>query len=334
MRAPRVSVLLPCWNAASFLERALKSVCAQSFPELEIVAVDDGSTDDTPRLLEDWAGRDGRLRVVRREHAGLVAALNAGLAEARGELVARMDADDIAHPRRLEWQVALMDGRPEVTVVGGLVRCFPRAKVAEGMARYERWLNSVRTHEEITRDMFVESPLAHPSVTVRAEALREAGGYRAEGWAEDYDLWLRLYGAGARFEKVPRVVLWWREWEGRATRTGGEYAGTEFRRCKVHYLKALHLGGREEVAIWGAGKEGRALGKHVKRVGLGIARYLDIAPSKIGKRVLGAPVEGPEGLRPEEYLLVAVGARGAREKIRAELAARGLTEPEDYRTMA
>jgi len=78
MRAPRVSVVLPCWNAASFLERALESVCAQSFPELEIVAVDDGSTDDTPRLLEDWARRDGRVRVVRREHEGLAAARELG----------------------------------------------------------------------------------------------------------------------------------------------------------------------------------------------------------------------------------------------------------------
>ena len=88
------------------------------------------------------------------------------------------------------------------------------------------------------------------------------------------------------------------------------------------------------MAVWGAGKEGRALGKHLRREGIEVARYLDIAPTKIGRRLLGAPVEAPEALRREEYLLVAVGTAGARELIRAELAERGWREPEDYRTMA
>jgi glycosyltransferase involved in cell wall biosynthesis len=333
MSSPRVSVILPCWNASRHLARALASLAGQTFSDFEIVAVDDGSTDETPRLLAEWAEREGRIRVVRQEHGGLVAAPNAGLAAARGELIARMDADDIAHPRRLEWQVGLMDGRPEVAVAGGMVRIFPRAGMRSGMRRYEEWLNSTGRHEEMARDLFVENPLAHPSVMMRAAAVREAGGYRETGWAEDYDLTLRLYGCGARFEKVPRVVLWWRDREDRATRTQSEYSSAAFRQCKVEHVKQLHLGGRTRVAIWGAGKEGRALGKHVRRAGLEIMRFIDIAPTKIGRRLLGAEVEGPDGLREEEYLLVAVGARGARELIRGELAGRGWREPEDYRTM-
>ncbi len=299
----------------------------------------DGSTDDTARLLAQCAAHEPRLRVIARDHQGLVPALNAGLAEARGELIARMDADDIAHPRRLQWQTELMAQRPELTVVGGLVRSFPRAELAGGMVRYERWLNALRTHDEIARDLFVESPLAHPTVMARADSLRAVGGYRAMGWPEDYDLWLRLYGAGARFGKVPRVVLWWREWQGRATRVADEYAGTQFRRCKVHHLKELHLRGRREIVIWGAGKEGRALGKHLKRAALHIVRYIDIAPTKIGKRLLGAPIQSLDALPPSPqpgmpYLLVAVGAQGARQLIRAELSTRCYSEPEHYRTMA
>jgi len=325
---------MPCWNAARYVGRALESLCGQSLRDFEIVAVDDGSTDETGGLLERRAERDGRVRLVRKRHEGMAAALNAGIEAAQGDLIARMDADDIAHPCRLEWQVELFEQRPEVAVVGGLVRMFPRAGLLEGMCRYERWLNSLVTHEGMVRDLFVESPLAHPSVMVRAEALQQVGGYEARGWPEDYDLWLRLYGAGARFEKVSEVVLWWREREDRATRVRPEYAGTEFRRCKVHHLRELHLRGRGEVAIWGAGKEGRALGKHVKRTGLRITRFIDIAPTKIGKRMLGAPVEGPQALETGVYLLVAVGVEGARELIREELAGRGWREPADYRTVA
>ena len=330
---PRVSVIMPCWNAARYLGRTLESLAAQTFRDFEAIIVDDGSTDETPLVLADWAARDRRLKVVRQEHQGLVAAPQRALDESAGELIARMDADDIAHPRRLEWQVGLMQERPEVTMAGGLVRMFPRAAMREGMRRYERWLNSVCTQEQIARDMFVENPLAHPSVMMRADAVRGVGGYRDAGWPEDYDLCLRLYGAGARFEKVPEVVLWWRDQPDRATRTHGRYARTQFRRCKVHYLKALHLGDRGRVAIWGAGKEGRALGKHVRRAGIEIARFIDIAPTKIGGTLLGAPVEGPEAVRPDEYLLVAAGAAGARSLIREELNGRGLREPEHYRTM-
>ncbi len=202
------------------------------------------------------------------------------------------------------------------------------------MRRYERWLNSITTHDQIVADFFVENPLAHPSVMMRAGAVRRAGGYREAGWAEDYDLCFRMLEGGARFEKVPRVVLWWRDRPDRATRTQSRYAGTEFRRCKVHYLKRLHLRGRRDVQIWGAGKEGRALGKHIKREGLGIVRYVDIAPTKIGKRLLGAPIEGTESLSRDHYLLVAVGAERARRQIREELTSLGWSEPEHYRTLA
>lgn len=334
MAAPRVSVTLPCWNAAPYLPRALQSLAAQTFSDFEVIAVDDGSTDQTPQILREWASRDARIRLVEQNHAGVVTAANAAVDRARADLIARFDADDIMHPRRLEWQTDLFEAAPNLTIAGGLVRCFPRAKLGDGMKRYEQWLNSLRAHEEIVRDIFVENVLVHPSIMVRAEAMRRVGAYRDEGWPEDYDLLLRLYGAGAQFAKVPRVVLWWRDQQQRLTRTRPEYAFTQFRRCKVHYLRALHLKERNRVAIWGAGKEGRALGKHVKRVGLEITRFIDIAPTKLGKRLLGAPVETSDALQRDEYLLVAVGAAGARDLIREELAARGWSEPDDYRTMA
>ena len=334
MGSPRVSVIMPCWNAARYLDEAMGSVLAQTFSEFEVVVVDDGSDDETPALLDAWAGRDSRVRVVRQEHQGLIVAPQRAVEESRGELLARMDSDDIMHPRRLEWQVEMMWERPRLGMCGGLIEFFPREEIKPGMLRYERWLNSVVTHEEIVRDMFVEHPLAHPSVMMRRAAVLEVGGYREMGWPEDYDLCLRMYGAGWEFAKVREVIHRWRERPDRVTRARARYAKTKFRACKVYFLKELHLRGRDMVQVWGAGKEGRALGKHLKRAGLTISRHIDIAPTKIGTRVLGAPVVGQEGLSREEYLLVAVGAKGAREEIRGWLGERGWREPEDYRTMA
>lgn len=331
--APQISVILPCRDAAAYLPACAASLARQTCSNFEVITIDDGSKDYTPKILSRWQAEDPRVRVITQPPLGLVAALNRGLQEARGQIIARMDADDVSHPRRLEMQAALLS-HAGVDVVSCMVRCFPRAGMRLGMLRYEQWLNSLMTHEEISRDLFVESPLAHPSAMMRADALRALGGYRDCGWPEDYDLWMRASGESLRFAKVPRHLYWWRERADRLSRTNAVYSPAAFRRCKVHYLKAMHLGDATRVNMWGAGKEGKALARHLRRVGIEVAAFVDVDPHKIGNVVLGAPVVGVEHLTREHYLLVAVGAHGARAEIRAHLAAAGWREPQDYRTMA
>jgi hypothetical protein len=201
------------------------------------------------------------------------------------------------------------------------------------MRRYESWLNGLRDHDAMRRDLFVESPLPHPAVMFRAELVHRVGGYRESAWPEDYDLWMRLFAAGARFAKVPRVLLLWREGGRRLSRVDPRYSPGAFRACKVHYLQEMHLRGRDRVAVWGAGKEGKSLVRHLKRQGLRVTRFIDIDPGKIGRRILGAPVVAPDDLTRDDYLVIAVGAQGARGLIRGWLADRGWREPEDYRTL-
>jgi GT2 family glycosyltransferase len=331
--SPAVSVVLPCRDAAAYLPACLRSLSRQTFGNFEVLAVDDGSTDDTATVLGAWQQRDSRFRLIEQPPLGLVAALNRGLAQARASVIARMDADDIAHPRRLELQSAFLESGGG-DIVSCLVRCFPRSELRLGMRRYERWLNSLITHEQMERDFFVESPLAHPSAMVRADVLLCLGGYRHMGWPEDYDLWLRAYAAGLRFGKVNRHLYWWRERSERLSRVHPAYSPAAFRRCKVHYLRMTGLRSRNVVTIWGAGKEGKALARHLRRAGVEIAAFVDIDPRKIGSTVLGAPVVTVEALRRDHYLLVAVGAHGARGEIRAYLGGAGWREPQHYRTMA
>src|SRR5690606_19575412 len=123
---------MPCRDAAAWLPEAIASLEAQTFADYEVVVVDDGSSDATPELLTAWARRDGRVRVLRPPVRGLVAALNAGLEAARGELVARMDADDVAEATRLEKQVAFLDAHPDIAACGTRVRYFPDEVVRDG----------------------------------------------------------------------------------------------------------------------------------------------------------------------------------------------------------
>lgn len=335
-----VSILLPIYNAEQTLQEAVESLVAQTFDNFEIVAVDDGSTDRTHQILLELASHEDRLRVVPRPHEGLIPALNTGLEHCQGDLVARFDADDRAHPRRLEKQVEYLRANPGVSVVGTQVRCFPYEIVAEGFRVYEDWINSLVTPADIAREIFVESPLVHPTITARRSDLLAIGGYADRGWAEDYDLLLRLHVAGHRMAKVPEVLHDWREGPARLTRTDPRYSVENFLRAKAHYLIQGPLETDRTCIIWGAGQMGRRLSKHLVRAGVSIVAFVDIDPKKIGNTRRDAPIIAPDDLGDTRsragnpMVLAAVPSRGARQLIRENLDAMDYVETEDYLCVA
>jgi len=323
---------MPAHNAEQTVEAAVRSILRQTLADFELVIVDDGSTDTTPDVLRSLAARDDRVRLIFAPHRGIIHALNAGIAACDAELVARMDADDISHPRRLALQARLMENQPEVSVCSSLVRMFPRESLLGGLVSYEQWLNALLSHDDMARDIFVESPIAHPSVMFRRREFIDLGGYRDRGWAEDYDLWLRYHAAGKRFAKVAESLLFWRQAEGRLTFADPRYSLENFLRAKAHYLAAMLAPSGRPVVLWGAGRMGRRISKHLMREGVGIEAVIDIDPKKIGHTMRGVPIVSSEYLseHPGCLVIAAVGSRGARKLIREQLVARGLVEILDF----
>lgn len=334
--SPLLSVLMPCYNAAPTLEEALDSLSRQTLTNFEIVAVDDGSSDATPQILLRRAAREPRLRVISQPHAGIVSALNQGLGACRAEFIARMDSDDFSYPERLKRQAVFLEAHPEVALVGCRVEGYPAEQVRQGYRIYIDWLNSLVSEEDIRREIFIESPFAHPSVMFRKSVILEAGGYQEHGWAEDYDLWLRLYVGGGHFAKLDEVLLGWREHPDRLTRRDGRYSLENFIRAKAHYLVRGPLLDRDAVILWGAGMIGRRLSKHLLRQGAPLVAFIDIDPAKIGRTRRGLPILDPSdlpglwGRYANPVLLAAVGARGARQLIRQRLVGIGLREGRDW----
>lgn len=334
--SPLVSVLLPVRDGADHLPDCIASLEAQSLDVVEFVAVDDGSADATPDLLARWAGRDARVRLHRQRPTGIVAALEAARARARAPWLARMDADDVAHPARLARQLDLVQSRPELAGCGCRVEYFPREAVRSGARRYEAWINGLISPDEIERDLFVECPLPHPTFFLSAEAVARVGGYRERGWPEDYDLLLRLWRDGGRFAKVPDVLLRWREGDERLSRVHDAYSQESFRRCKVHHLQPTLLAAREGAVIWGAGPVGKAFSRTLREVGGRLRAFVELDPRKIGQRIHGVPVIGPDGVDHfrDALVLAAVGQAGARAEIRDELRRRGWREGEEFVAVA
>lgn len=232
---PRVSWLIPVYNGESFLAEALDSVLAQDFTDFEVVVVDDGSTDATATILADYSARDPRMRVVAQPNGGIVSALNTGLAQCRGEIVARMDADDVALPHRLSFQVAYLDARPGCVLVGG----YAVSRDAGGEITHRT--NGGR--HRVT-DLSIFPPRVcvsmHPLITLRRSVLEAVGGYRADHpHAEDYDLFIRLAAFGT-IDNPKQDVLVYRRHEGAISI---RHVETQERSAAMAEVEAISQGG-------------------------------------------------------------------------------------------
>jgi glycosyltransferase involved in cell wall biosynthesis len=326
-----VSVLMPAYNAERTIGAALRSVQRQSEGDWECVVVDDGSTDQTVQAAEQIAVADARFRLLSVAHGGIVAALNAGLAQCRGDLVARMDADDLMQRRRLERQRAALVEHSEWAGVGCQVRFFPRRGMTDGLKSYERWLASIRTAADVAREAFVECPIAHPTLMLRREALASTG-YHDCAWPEDYDLVLRLLGAGAALGMVPERLLHWRDGAGRLSRNSPHYALPAFVACKAEYLARGFLRDTERYLLWGYGDTGKALAEELAQRGKHPSAIIELHPGRLGQLIRGVRVIPPETLPslPRQPLLVSVAGITPRSEIRAALTQMGFTETTDF----
>src|SRR4030095_2389369 len=187
MSPPIISVVMSVYNGQAFLAEAVESILGQTFRDFEFIVIDDGSTDRTEKILATYASRDGRLRVFRQENKGRTESLNIGIGLAEGKYIARMDADDVSLPHRLQVQVDFMEQHPEV--------CLLSASY-ERINKDGRLLDRVPVpllDDEIRSMMLHKNAMCHPAVMMRKEVVIACGVYRKVfSESEDYDLWLRM----------------------------------------------------------------------------------------------------------------------------------------------
>jgi len=307
----KVSWLIPVRDGRAWLAGAVGSALEQCAEDDEVLVIDDGSADGPGAVLP----RDRRLRLLTQPPLGIAMALERGRKEARGAVLARLDADDIALPGRIAAQLEVLR-EAGVGAVGGRGRLLGVAP--SGMRQYLAWVNGLT---DLHRELLVESPLLHPAVALRAEAVAAVGGWRQGDFPEDYDLWLRLAAAGWALRAVSREVVALRDRPERLTRTDPRYRRAAFTALKQQWFAGQVLaGGRHRVAVWGAGRTGRPWIRWLLAQGQEVVAVIDL---KAGTTRQGVPLVEPPAVRhlDIDLLVVAVGARGARELIRGQLGA-------------
>ena len=315
--AVKVSILMPVFNAESTLHECLRSIFSQTLPNFELIAIDDGSTDNSVGVLKSYD--DPRVRVFHNGQKGIVPALNMGLQLCRSDLVARMDADDVMAASRLAKQFELMQAQPSITLCATRARKFPEQDIKAGFVEYMRWQNACLSQQDINDQIYIESPFVHPSVMFRKQRVLDLGAYRDGEFPEDYELWLRLFQAGESMIKLDEVLLDWRESDNRLSRTSSRYSAAAFEKLRAEYLARDPRLQNRQIVFWGAGRKTRQRSRYLIDNGITPSAWIDIDSKKTGNEYHGAKTHMPDWLRQIDhrpFVLNYVRNHGAREKCR------------------
>ena len=229
MKPPKLTVLMPVFNAEEYIGEAIQSVLEQSYPDFELMIIDDGSTDSSRLIIDSY--KDDRLRVIKQPHQGVAIALNHGLEEAKGEYTARFDADDICLPGRFEKQVRFLDDNPGYIIVG----CNAIYIDEKGHYLFDYYCRA-HEHEEIMKSLYSYCPFIHSGVMYRTKVVISGGGYSPDAHNfEDYLLWIQLSEFG-RFANLPEQLIKVRFNPGSAT-IDEKWRGRRFRDLKHRIIR-------------------------------------------------------------------------------------------------
>lgn len=322
---PIVSVILPYFNAEKTLQRAIESIINQTFTNFELLLINNNSNDNSQIIALQFANADKRVVLLNEQQQGVAFAANTGNNAARGKYIARMDADDISLPQRVEKQVEFLNRKPEIGVVSCLVRNVGHNSNALGIQRYVDWVNTLIFHNQIEINRFVEMPLINPTTMFRRQLIDEYGGFSHGDFPEDYEMWLRFMSKGVKFEKVEEVLFEWHDSKTRLTRSDKRYRRENFYIIKAPFL-AQWLTNRKinSVWVWGAGKLSRKRATLLIIYGIEIEGYIDVKEREIKNLVCVDYVNyNWESL---SFIISYVANIGAREKIRRFLNSKGKIE--------
>ncbi len=296
----RVSILMPVKNAVKWLPDTIASILNQTFRDWELIAVDDGSTDDSIALIS--AFNDPRICVIQNEGTGIIPALQTGLKRAQGIYITRMDADDRMPVEKLARLTELLKGTEKRTIATGLVQYFSDSVVSEGYQKYAFWLNERCLHGDHYDHIFRECVIASPNWMAHRETLIEDRIFEVLNYPEDYDMVFHWRTKGYRIIASSEITHFWREHAERTSRNSEIYDQDSFFRLKLAWFRKTELQ-QHSLAVFGAGPKGKAVVRNL--AGFASIQWYDLQHERYNTGIMGFEILPPETCR-EDLLLVAV----------------------------
>ncbi|MBN1044497.1 MULTISPECIES: glycosyltransferase [unclassified Clostridium] len=254
-----VSVVMPVYNSEIYLNEAIESILNQTYKNFEFIIINDGSTDNSLEKIEHYMKKDSRIKLINRENKGLVYSLNEGINFAKGKYIARMDADDISLPERLEKQLDYMYENRDVSILGTLVDIIGSADIYKRMYS-EKYLNWQLSHDNIEKMFLRGYSLCHPTFFMKkSDIVKKIKGYSNQYlYAEDYDFLMRTLKTNLKINILPEKLLKYRLHENnKSIKDNSDYRTVrDIFNIKLDYLEDLILN-KKEYVIWGAGNGGK-----------------------------------------------------------------------------
>lgn len=285
----KISILLPVYNTAAFLQECLDSILAQSEQNWELLAIDNDSTDESYAILKKYAQKDPRIRVFQNKPNSIITALRKALQESRGQWITRMDADDRMAPQKLERMLKALKEKGRGYLAIGFVEYFSAGTLGEGYRSYAQWLNKLTKENRNFEDRYKECVVPSPCWMCHRDDLLACGAFDSDRYPEDYDLTFRFYKRGLKIIGVKEILHYWRDYQTRSSRTSEHYSDNRFLELKVDYFLALDHQKEKPLAIWGAGKKGKRMAQLLLQKNIPFHWLTDNA-AKIGHLIYGQEV--------------------------------------------
>lgn len=330
MKNPLVSILMPFKNTANFLEDCLESILDQDYPNWELLAVNDHSTDPSEAILMQYAKKDDRISLLRNSGNGIIPALRTAYQKSTGAYITRMDSDDIMAPDKLSELLKNVKAKGEGHVALGQVQYFSDRGISDGYARYERWINGLTEKGENFQEIYKECVIPSPCWMVSRGDLDKCGAFVPDRYPEDYDLTFRFYEKGMTCIPSNQILHYWRDYATRTSRTSEHYAQNYFLEIKRHYFLKVDYDHRRPLVVWGAGFKGKTLAKAFSSLGIPFTWLCD-NPKKIGKSIYGKELVDYRSMESmdEPQSLITVANESAQKEIRKYLQGLNLDGPTD-----
>ncbi len=292
---PLISILMPVYNAAPYLEECWQSITQQSCTDWELIAVNDGSTDHSADLLHQFAQADSRLRVLDNPQKGIIPALRLAYANSQGRFITRMDADDRMTAQKLELMQKKLRGVGPGHICTAEVAYFSAEPLGNGYARYAEWLNTLTRRAANFSECYRECVIPSPCWMCYREDFEACGAFNSDIYPEDYDLCFRFYAHGLKVTSVPQVLHYWRDYAERTSRNDPNYANPYFLDIKVDYFLKIDYRSEGPLVLWGAGKKGKHLARRLVDGQIPF-QWITNNEKKIGHRIYDQLLETPKAL--------------------------------------
>ena len=318
-----ISIILPFKDEVQYLTACVESILVQTHSHWELIMVDDNSTDDSPEIALNFAALDKRIRYFRNPNQGVIEAMKYGFNQSTGNLITRMDGDDIKTPDNLEQLLSAVS--PGVIGVGQ-VKYFRTDGIGAGYNRYGEWINErTQTNNSFT-EVYKECVIPSPCWLAFRDDFIKAGGFDSVYYPEDYDLCFRFYKAGLKTKGTTGIIHLWRDHDLRTTRISPHYADNRFMDLKLYYFSQIDYDSNKTLALWGAGKKGKYIAKQLIQNNKSFL-WLTENPNKIGHDIYGTILQSPKTieLNSNYQVIVAVADLEGQAEIKLQTEHVGLS---------